>query len=60
MRKLKHSVLIVSIAAALIIFGASIALGYRHGLNIGLIVGAFAFLILIVCMLVVNYKEKRK
>ena len=58
MKKINHSFLIISIASALVIFGASIALGFGFGLNVGLVTGVFAFSVLILCMLVVNHKNR--
>ena len=60
MKKLNHSVLIVSVAAALLILGSSIALGTRFGLTPGLMTGAGAFTLLISLMLFANRRMNRK
>ena len=60
MKKINHSTLIISIAAAVLIFGLSIAIGYRYGLIMGLIIGASAFVVLITCMLIYNYKQNKQ
>ena len=60
MKKINHSVLIVSIAAALVIFGCAIVLGLNRGLYIGLISGTVAFVLLVGCMLLANRKLNKK
>lgn len=59
MNRLNHSVLIVSVAAALLILGSSIALGTRFGLTPGLMTGAGAFTLLISVMLFANRRMNR-
>ena len=59
MKKINHSTLIISIAAAVLIFGLSIAIGYKYGLIMGLIIGVCSFVVLITCMLIYNYKQEK-
>ncbi|MBQ7545896.1 MAG: hypothetical protein IJT41_02885 [Clostridia bacterium] len=59
MKKINHSTLIISIAAAVLIFGLSIAIGYKYGLIMGLIIGVSAFVVLITCLLIYNAKQNK-
>lgn len=63
MNQINHSVLIVSFASAMLILGASIALGLRFGITPGLLTGVGSFTLLISCMLFANRrlnKQKEK
>ena len=60
MKKINHSTLIISIAAAVLIFGLSIVIGYKYGLIMGLVIGASSFVVLIACMLIYNYKQNKQ
>ena len=60
MKKLNHSVLIVSIAAAVAIIGCSLTLGLFKGVAPGLLTGLGAFTLLIACMLFANRHMKKK
>lgn len=59
MNKVNHSILIISIASALIILGASVALGLRFGAWVGLLSGLGAFTLLISCMLFANRRMSK-
>lgn len=59
MHKLNHSSMIVSIAAALIIFGASLMIGLKFDWMFGLLAGASAFAILVTVMLIYNAKQNQ-
>ena len=54
MKKINHSVLIVSIACAVVILGASVVLGLRFGVTPGLLTGVGSFTLLIACILLAN------
>ena len=56
--KLNHSVLIVSVAAALIIVGIAFALSFQFDYVVGLVTGLAAFVVLIVAMLILNRRKK--
>ncbi len=60
MKKINHSVLIVSVAAALFILGISFVLGTRFGLTPGLLTGVGAFTLLISLMLFANRRLNKK
>ena len=60
MKKLNHSVLIVSIASALVILGISFALGLRFGITPGLLTGVGAFTLLISLMLFANRRLNKE
>ena len=60
MKKINHSFLIISIAAALVILGISVALGLRFGIVPGLLSGVGSYGVLIACMLIVNTRTKKK
>lgn len=63
MNRTNHSVLIISIASALLILGTSFALGFRYGLTPGLLTGVGSFTLLISFMLFANRrlnKEKNR
>ena len=60
MKKINHSVLIVSVACALIILGASVFLGLRFGITPGLLTGLGSFTLLIACFLLANRRMTRR
>ncbi len=59
MKKFNLSILIVSIASAVVILGACITLGLRFGIVPGLLTGVGAFTLLIACMLFANRKMNK-
>ncbi len=60
MKKINHSVLIVSVASAMFILGISVVLGLHYGVAPGLLTGVGAFSVLITCMLFINRHMSRK
>ncbi|MBQ7542122.1 MAG: hypothetical protein IJT44_07525 [Clostridia bacterium] len=60
MKKINHSFLIISIAAALVILGVAVTLGLRFGAIPGLLVGVISFTVLICCMLILNTRANKK
>ena len=60
MNQINHSVLIVSFASAMLILGASIALGLRFGVTPGLLTGVGSFTLLISCMLFANRRLNKR
>ena len=60
MKKINHSVLIVSVACALVILGASVFLGLRFGVTPGLLTGLSSFTLLIACFLLANRRMTRR
>ena len=60
MKKINHSILIVSVASALVILGASVMLGLRYGVTPGLLTGVGSFTLLIACMLFANRHVSKK
>ena len=60
MKKINHSILIVSVASALAILGASVTLGLRYGVTPGLLTGVGSFTLLIACILFANRHLNKK
>ena len=56
--KIDHSALIICIAAALLILGASIFLSLWLDAIIGVLAGGAAFIVLVCVMIVINRKNK--
>ena len=60
MKKINHSVLVVSIASAMVILGVSVVLGMRFGVTPGLLTGVSSFTLLIACILFANRHMSKK
>lgn len=60
MKKINHSVLIVSVAAALVILGVSVVLGLLYGVTPGLLIGVGSFTLLLACILFSNRHMSKK